>query len=222
MVAERSNRPSSTRSSANSASLSRGVRAPAIEFAFPAGEIRRPGGSTSSAPAVSENPSHAQTTRRGAGLVISSGPATRKVLSALEELKVIAQTGVGYDVIDVRRIGTMNATFAGAAASARSGRCAAASERSNGSRRGNPHDDDRLALWHVGRPRLVRAMKSCAIREGCQRAVFAPRVRRSCLRTAKDDKQMPSETRAAKRRGSSEATQRLKLPAVSCARIPAY
>jgi phosphoglycerate dehydrogenase-like enzyme len=69
-------------------------------------------------------------TRGADGLVISSAPVTRNVLSALEELKVVAQTGVGYDVIDVRRIGTMNATFAGAAASARSGRCAATSERS--------------------------------------------------------------------------------------------
>ena len=34
-------------------------------------------------------------------LVISSSPATRGVMSALEGLKVVVRTGVGYDVIDV-------------------------------------------------------------------------------------------------------------------------
>jgi D-3-phosphoglycerate dehydrogenase len=41
-------------------------------------------------------------TRDADGLVISSAPVTRNVLSALEGLKVVARTGVGYDVIDVR------------------------------------------------------------------------------------------------------------------------
>jgi D-3-phosphoglycerate dehydrogenase / 2-oxoglutarate reductase len=40
-------------------------------------------------------------TRDADGLVISSAPVTRGVLSALEGLKVVARTGVGYDVIDV-------------------------------------------------------------------------------------------------------------------------
>ena len=35
------------------------------------------------------------------GLVISSSPVTRNVMSALEGLKVVTRTGVGYDVIDV-------------------------------------------------------------------------------------------------------------------------
>jgi len=35
------------------------------------------------------------------GLVIASAPITRGVLGALEGLKVVARTGVGYDVIDV-------------------------------------------------------------------------------------------------------------------------
>jgi D-3-phosphoglycerate dehydrogenase / 2-oxoglutarate reductase len=40
-------------------------------------------------------------TRDADGLVISSSPVTRNVMSALEGLKVVARTGVGYDVIDV-------------------------------------------------------------------------------------------------------------------------
>ena len=40
-------------------------------------------------------------TRDADGLVISSSPVTRTVMSALEGLKVVARTGVGYDVIDV-------------------------------------------------------------------------------------------------------------------------
>src|SRR5204863_2532285 len=35
------------------------------------------------------------------GLVIAFAPITRAVMSALEGLKVVARTGVGYDVIDV-------------------------------------------------------------------------------------------------------------------------
>jgi D-3-phosphoglycerate dehydrogenase len=35
------------------------------------------------------------------GLVVSSSPVTRGVMSALEGLKVVVRTGVGYDVIDV-------------------------------------------------------------------------------------------------------------------------
>jgi D-3-phosphoglycerate dehydrogenase / 2-oxoglutarate reductase len=35
------------------------------------------------------------------GLVISATPVTRNVMSALEGLKVVTRTGVGYDVIDV-------------------------------------------------------------------------------------------------------------------------
>ncbi len=40
-------------------------------------------------------------TRDADGLVISSSPVTRNVMSALEGLKVVTRTGVGYDVIDV-------------------------------------------------------------------------------------------------------------------------
>jgi len=40
-------------------------------------------------------------TRDADGLVISSSPVTRAVMSALEGLKVAMRTGVGYDVIDV-------------------------------------------------------------------------------------------------------------------------
>ncbi len=39
---------------------------------------------------------------RGAdGLIVSSSPVTRRVMEALEGLKVVMRTGVGYDVIDV-------------------------------------------------------------------------------------------------------------------------
>ena len=41
-------------------------------------------------------------TRDADALVISSSPVTRGVMGALEGLKVVARTGVGYDVIDVR------------------------------------------------------------------------------------------------------------------------
>jgi D-3-phosphoglycerate dehydrogenase / 2-oxoglutarate reductase len=40
-------------------------------------------------------------TRDADALVVSSWPATRVVMSALEGLKVVVRTGVGYDVIDV-------------------------------------------------------------------------------------------------------------------------
>ncbi len=40
-------------------------------------------------------------TRDADALVISSSPVTRGVMGALEGLKVVARTGVGYDVIDV-------------------------------------------------------------------------------------------------------------------------
>jgi len=40
-------------------------------------------------------------TRDADGLVISSAPVTCNVLSALEGLKVVARTGVGYDVTRV-------------------------------------------------------------------------------------------------------------------------
>ena len=39
--------------------------------------------------------------RDAAALVITSTPVRRKVLSALENLKVVVRTGVGYDVIDI-------------------------------------------------------------------------------------------------------------------------
>jgi len=39
--------------------------------------------------------------RDAAALVVSSSPITRRVMSALEDLKVVVRTGVGYDVIDV-------------------------------------------------------------------------------------------------------------------------
>jgi D-3-phosphoglycerate dehydrogenase len=35
------------------------------------------------------------------GLIVSSSPVTRQVMSALKNLKVVVRTGVGYDVIDV-------------------------------------------------------------------------------------------------------------------------
>src|SRR5919106_6778746 len=35
------------------------------------------------------------------GLIVSSSPITRRVMSALTHLKVVVRTGVGYDVIDV-------------------------------------------------------------------------------------------------------------------------
>jgi D-3-phosphoglycerate dehydrogenase len=35
------------------------------------------------------------------GLIVSSSPITRRVMSALKHLKVVVRTGVGYDVIDV-------------------------------------------------------------------------------------------------------------------------
>jgi D-3-phosphoglycerate dehydrogenase / 2-oxoglutarate reductase len=35
------------------------------------------------------------------GLIVSSSPITREVMSALKNLKVVIRTGVGYDVIDV-------------------------------------------------------------------------------------------------------------------------
>jgi D-3-phosphoglycerate dehydrogenase len=35
------------------------------------------------------------------GLIVSSSPITRSVMSALTQLKVVVRTGVGYDVIDV-------------------------------------------------------------------------------------------------------------------------
>ena len=41
-------------------------------------------------------------TRDADALVTSSSPVTRGVMGALEGLKVVARTGVGYDVIDVR------------------------------------------------------------------------------------------------------------------------
>ncbi|MGH7306279.1 MAG: C-terminal binding protein [Candidatus Rokuibacteriota bacterium] len=40
-------------------------------------------------------------TRDADALVVSSWPATRGVMSALEGLKVVVRTGVGYDVVDV-------------------------------------------------------------------------------------------------------------------------
>ncbi|RPH76427.1 MAG: hypothetical protein EHM88_19670 [Candidatus Rokuibacteriota bacterium] len=40
-------------------------------------------------------------TRDADGLVTSASPVTRAVMSALEGLKVVTRTGVGYDVIDV-------------------------------------------------------------------------------------------------------------------------
>src|ERR1043166_2004082 len=35
------------------------------------------------------------------GLIVSSSPITREVMSALKNVKVVVRTGVGYDVIDV-------------------------------------------------------------------------------------------------------------------------
>jgi D-3-phosphoglycerate dehydrogenase len=40
-------------------------------------------------------------TRDADALVTSASPVTRAVMSALEGLKVVTRTGVGYDVIDV-------------------------------------------------------------------------------------------------------------------------
>jgi phosphoglycerate dehydrogenase-like enzyme len=42
-------------------------------------------------------------TRDADALVISSSPVTRGVMSALEGLKVVARTGVGYDVLTGQR-----------------------------------------------------------------------------------------------------------------------
>jgi len=39
-------------------------------------------------------------TRDADALVTSASPVTRSVMSALEGLKVVARTGVGYDVIE--------------------------------------------------------------------------------------------------------------------------
>jgi D-3-phosphoglycerate dehydrogenase len=39
--------------------------------------------------------------RDAAALVVTSSPISRKVMSALEDLKVVVRTGVGYDVIDI-------------------------------------------------------------------------------------------------------------------------
>jgi len=39
-------------------------------------------------------------TRDADALLTSASPVTRSVMSALEELKVVARTGVGYDVIE--------------------------------------------------------------------------------------------------------------------------
>jgi D-3-phosphoglycerate dehydrogenase / 2-oxoglutarate reductase len=40
-------------------------------------------------------------TRDADGLIVAASPVTRDVMSALEGLKVVVRTGVGYDVIDV-------------------------------------------------------------------------------------------------------------------------
>jgi len=40
-------------------------------------------------------------TRDAAALVVASSPVSRKVMSALGNLKVVVRTGVGYDVIDI-------------------------------------------------------------------------------------------------------------------------
>ncbi len=40
-------------------------------------------------------------TRDADALVVTSSPISRKVMSALEDLKVVVRTGVGYDVIDI-------------------------------------------------------------------------------------------------------------------------
>lgn len=42
-----------------------------------------------------------QRARDADGLIVSSSPVTRRVMEALEGLKVVMRTGVGYDVIDV-------------------------------------------------------------------------------------------------------------------------
>ena len=42
-----------------------------------------------------------QHARDADGLIVSSAPVTRRVMEALEGLKVVMRTGVGYDVIDV-------------------------------------------------------------------------------------------------------------------------
>jgi D-3-phosphoglycerate dehydrogenase / 2-oxoglutarate reductase len=40
-------------------------------------------------------------TRDADGLVVAASPVSRRVMSAIEGLKVVVRTGVGYDVIDV-------------------------------------------------------------------------------------------------------------------------
>src|SRR5215831_16903266 len=52
-------------------------------------------------PFIGEEEEVIERTRDADGLVVSASPVTRRVMEALEGLKVVVRTGVGYDVIDV-------------------------------------------------------------------------------------------------------------------------
>ncbi len=54
-----------------------------------------------SLPFIGEAEEVIQRARDADGLIVSSSPVTRGVMEALEGLKVVMRTGVGYDVIDV-------------------------------------------------------------------------------------------------------------------------
>ena len=52
-------------------------------------------------PATGDEAVLIEAARDADGLVVASAPVTRRVMEALEGLKVVVRTGVGYDVIDV-------------------------------------------------------------------------------------------------------------------------
>ena len=52
-------------------------------------------------PYIGEEAEVIERTHDADGLIVSSSPITRHVMSALKHLKVVVRTGVGYDVIDV-------------------------------------------------------------------------------------------------------------------------
>src|SRR5262249_29981836 len=54
-----------------------------------------------SLPFIDDEDTLIERARDADGLVVAASPITRRVMSALEGLKVVVRTGVGYDVIDV-------------------------------------------------------------------------------------------------------------------------
>jgi D-3-phosphoglycerate dehydrogenase len=54
-----------------------------------------------SLPFIGDEAEVIERTRDADGLIVSASPVTRRVMEALEGLKVVVRTGVGYDVIDV-------------------------------------------------------------------------------------------------------------------------